>query len=307
MNFINKIIIGSGISSFVYYKNNPKKIKVFSNPSEKVFKSGNFYEYDKIGGNSNIWGGYINLKRHKKFLKNKKYRNFVQKKFFNIKKIFKNNPIFENTYCLTSKNNNLFRIKKSFFKNNLIEKKICKINIQKNKIILTLQDRKTVQTNKLILCVGNLNLLKLLHESNLIRSKDVISFDDSSCNYVLNIFKNPKINYYIPMPVKQILEKLIFQKSKNYQITGETVFLQKFSKIKKKYNLSCESILKNKKYKLRYFLSNHLVNLKVNNIPIRKFIKRKTNKIDIYCSGTVKKYLPGPVVQDLIFDILTNE
>ena len=44
----------------------------------------------------------------------------------------------------------------------------------------------------------------------------------------------------------------------------------------------------------------------INNIPIRKFIKRKTNKIDIYCSGTVKKYLPGPVVQDLIFDILTN-
>ena len=50
-----------------------------------------------------------------------------------------------------------------------------------------------------------------------------------------------------------------------------------------------------------------ITNLRINNIPIRKFIHQKSKRIDVYCSGTVKKYLPGPIVQDLIFDIINNK
>ena len=32
---------------------------------EKTLKSKNFYEYDAFGGNSNIWGGYINFSTQK--------------------------------------------------------------------------------------------------------------------------------------------------------------------------------------------------------------------------------------------------
>ena len=59
--------------------------------------------------------------------------------------------------------------------------------------------------------------------------------------------------------------------------------------------------------KIRYFLSNHIANLRVNNVPIRKFIKKKSKKINVFCSGTIKKYLPGPIIQDLILDILQNK
>ena len=42
-------------------------------------------------------------------------------------------------------------------------------------------------------------------------------------------------------------------------------------------------------------------------IFIRKFIKKKSKKINVFCSGTIKKYLPGPIIQDLILDILQNK
>ena len=63
--------------------------------------------------------------------------------------------------------------------------------------------------------------------------------------------------------------------------------------------------MKNKK--IRYFLSNHVANLRINNIPVRKFINQKSSKIKVFCSGTVKKYIAGPVIQDLIFDIVNNK
>jgi hypothetical protein len=306
MKHINKLIIGSGISSFVYFKSNFKKFKIFSNDIKKVFKSNNFYEYDSIGGNSNIWGGYINFKRHKKFLKNKKYKNFFNQNLFKISKIFNDKSKLSNTYCFTDKNDEIFRLKKSYFENKLTIKKVKKINILKKNLQIITSDNKKFFSNKIVLCIGNLNLIKLMHESNWINSNDIISFDDGSCNYVLNIFTNSKLNYYIPMPLKFIIEKLLFNKSKSYKSTSDTFILQKFSNFATNYKLKCKNIMKMDKNKIRYFLSNHIANLKINNIPVRKFIKKKSKKIDVYCSGTVRTYLPGPVIQDLIFDILNN-
>ena len=109
------------------------------------------------------------------------------------------------------------------------------------------------------------------------------------------------------MPVSKILEKMIFSKSTTYKISNDSLILQKFSNIVKTHKFSCEDLLKMNKSKLRYFLSNHVVNLRVNNVPIRKFINSKSRKIKVFCSGTIKKYLPGPVIQDLIHDILNNK
>ena len=307
MIYIKKLIVGSGISSFIYFQSNSKKLRVLTSTLNKVLKSNNFYEYDSIGGNSNIWGGYINYKRHRYFLKNYKYKNLFNKKLFFLSKIFIDKSKYTNTYCITNKKKETFRIKKSFFENKLIEKKIKRIDIKNKNINLITDDKKNILTNKLVLCIGNLNLLKLMYESNWLKSNDIISFDDSSCSYVMNFFNNFKSNYYIPMPLFKIVEKLIFKKSKSYKVTGETFILQKFSGSVKNYKLKCDDILKMKKNKLRYFLSNHIANLRVNNIPIRKFIKKKSKKIDVFCSGTVKKYLPGPIIQDLIFDILNNK
>tara|TARA_B100001250_G_scaffold599_1_gene542 strand:- start:413 stop:742 length:330 start_codon:yes stop_codon:yes gene_type:complete len=109
------------------------------------------------------------------------------------------------------------------------------------------------------------------------------------------------------MPLRFIIEKLLLNKSDAYQTLKDTFILQKFSRSITKHQISCIDLLNMKKTKIRYFISNHIANLRINNIPIRKFIHQKSKRIDVYCSGTVKKYLPGPIVQDLIFDIINNK
>ena len=105
------------------------------------------------------------------------------------------------------------------------------------------------------------------------------------------------------MPLNKIVEKIIFKRSVKYPTIYSSIILQKFTKKFKNYKFSCKNLLNDDKKKLRYFLSNHVVNLKINNIPIRKFILNKSKKIDIFCSGVLKKYSPGPIIQDLIYDI----
>lgn len=302
-----EIIVGSGISSFIYFKNNQRrKFKIYSSFDENIIKSENFYEYDSIGGNSNIWGGYLNYKKHKQFLKNQNYKRFFKKKIFFLNKIFGEKSKHSNTLCISNEKKEVFRVKKSFFNKQLISKKVESINVEKKYLEIILNKKKSIKVDKAVLCVGNLNLIKLMFASGWIKNEDIISYDDGRCNYVLDIFNNNKLNYYIPMPLSQILEKLIFNKSSNYKLVTKTLILQKFSNVSKKYKITCKKLLNMKTNKLRYFLSNHIANLRVNNIPVRNFIKLKTKKIDVFCSGALKKYFPGPVIQDLIFDIVNN-
>ena len=91
-----------------------------------MFKSSNFYEFDSIGGNTNIWGGYINYQRHKKFSKKKNYKQIFKSKNFNLEKIFENSSKFSNTYCLVDNNKKILRLNKKMFENKIIEKKIEK-------------------------------------------------------------------------------------------------------------------------------------------------------------------------------------
>ena len=108
------------------------------------------------------------------------------------------------------------------------------------------------------------------------------------------------------MPLNKIIEKIIFGKSKTYDLINESIILQKFSGKIKNHKIICSDLIKMNKRKIRYFLSNHIVNIKINNIPIRKFVNQRSKKINVFCSGTLKKYLPGPIIQDLIFDIIKN-
>ena len=302
MTYFKNVLIGSGMSSLIFYINSKRKLTVISPNTRKILKSKNFYENDMIGGNSNIWGGYINFERHRKFLNIQEYKRIFKKRLFKIKKIFNNRSLFSKTYSLVDEHDQIFRVKKKHFKNDIIEEQIEKFIIKKRFLELKTKN-KSILTQKLILCVGNLNLIKLLYNSQFIKSDDVISFDDGKCSYVLNLFINPKKNYYIPMPLSKIVEKIIFNKSRKYKLLSSSLILQKFSKKSKNYNFLCKDLLNIDKFKLRFFLSNHVVNLKINNIPIRKFLYNKSKKIDVFCSGVLKKYLPGPIVQDLVLDI----
>ena len=306
MNKFNNLIVGSGISALVVYKNSSRKPQIFTSDKDQILRSKNFYEYDFFGGNTNIWGGYINLKRHNKFLKSGKYKKLFNKKIFLVRKIFHEHSKFSNTQCLFNSKNEIFRVDNSFFDKKLIKKKINRIILNKKNIEIVTESN-SVFTNQLSLCIGNLSLIKLLYDSGWVDRNDVISFDDGNCGYVLNFLINQKSNYYIPMPLVEIIEKLLFKKSKTYKVINNSFILQKFSNSVKKHEINCEELLKMNSSKIRYYLSNHIANLRVNNIPIRKFIKHKSKKINVFCSGTVKKYLPGPIIQDLIFDIIINQ
>ena len=84
------------------------------------------------------------------------------------------------------------------------------------------------------------------------------------------------------MPLVEIIEKLLFKKSKTYKVINNSFILQKFSNSVKKHEIYCEELLKMNSSKIRYFLSNHIANLRINNIPIRKFIKHKSKKLTYF-------------------------
>ena len=73
-----------------------------------------------------------------------------------------------------------------------------------------------------------LNLIKLLYNSELITETDLISFDDGKCTYVINFLINQRNNYYIPMPLKNIFEKLYLKKSKSYKMLKTSFFTKIF-------------------------------------------------------------------------------
>ena len=306
MEFINHTIIGSGLSALISDYRNSKSI-LFTNNREGIKRSKRFYEYQFLGGNSNLWGGYINYKRYKKLLKNELFKGFMaNNNFFKVTKFIKNKN-FENT-CYLSENitNKIFRVKSKNFKSRLIKEKINKISLKKNYILLE-SYKNTYGTNFLSLCSGNLGLIELLYNSNLLLKNDEISFYDGNVNYCLNIFLNHKNNYYIPMTLNEISRKLIYGKINESKANiKNTIIVQKFSNFSKEYAYSVEEILKYKSKSLRYFLSNHIVGVKVNKIPIKNYINSFSNRIKINCSGTIEEYIPGPISQDIIYNSLIN-
>ncbi|WP_145596117.1 hypothetical protein [Candidatus Pelagibacter sp. FZCC0015] len=307
MKIITHSIIGSGLSAFV--RDQISKNSIIFTPKKKqnlnITRSKNFYELNILGGNTNIWGGYINLKRHKYLYKKKKYFNFFKNsKKLKIRSLF-NSDKFEQTYYLSEfKADKIFRINKKTFNNKICFKSIDKFYTSKNLIFL-ISGKKIFKTKKLSICVGNLNLIKLLFNSKYINKKDIITYDDGGVNYSLNIFKNKSFFYYIPMGIKDTFTKLFFKKTINYDTKISSFFLlQKFSKSKKKYKYTVEHILKFQSNKIRFFLSHHVANLRINNIPIEKFCINISKNISVHSSGVCKKYYGGPISQDLIFNAL---
>ena len=128
---IENLLIGSGISSLTYFNSTKRKTSVISNSEFKIVKNKNFYEYDSIGGNTNIWGGYINYKRHNEFLKFKYYKDFIKKKIFFIEKIFDDDSEFKNTRCIVDRKHEILRINKNSFNNKIKNYRVDKILIKK--------------------------------------------------------------------------------------------------------------------------------------------------------------------------------
>ena len=109
------------------------------------------------------------------------------------------------------------------------------------------------------------------------------------------------------MSIQEIIQKLIFGKKDSYKYKiGRTLFLQKFSNKHKRYSFSVSELLKYNSNNLRYFLTNHTTDLRINDVKINKFIKNLSKNITIYNSGAINDYIPGPISQNIIFNALKN-
>ena len=42
--------------------------------------------------------------------------------------------------------------------------------------------------------------------------------------------------------------------------------------------------------------------MKINGVPIEKYLQKKTKRIKINCSGTLPRYISGSISQDLIYN-----
>ena len=73
-----------------------------------------------------------------------------------------------------------------------------------------------------------------------------------------------------------------------------------------KYSFDVEKLINASEKLMRGFNSNHITNLRINNIPIQKLIQSKTKIVKIYCSGTIKKYMPGLISQDLMYNVFSK-
>ena len=304
MKIINHSILGSGLSALIKDRLN-KNTTIFANKNNNILKSKRFYEYDSFGGNTNIWGAYVNLERFRNFQKNKKFCDFFKKhKIFKIRKYiedFKNKTGYISNYS----SKNIFRIKKKNFQNKVIYENISKIKIKKKFIYIF--GKKIYKTKSLDLCIGNLAMLNLLYKSKLVSDKDVISFVDGSCTYTLNFMLDEKRNYYIPMQLHEILKKLIYRKvDQYYENKNRAVIVQKFSKKSKKYHYEVNELMSYNSKNIRYFLSHHTTNLKINNIPIKIYLENISERIKVYNSGIIKKYVAGPISQDIIFNTIVE-
>lgn len=310
MNIANNLIIGSGISALVASIKNKKTLvlsKITPNGKKSILKSHNFYEYNNYGGNTNVWGAYVNLNLLNNLKKDKKFSSFIDKnKFFQFKKI-SNTKSFKNIgYIQDIKTKKIFRINSKRFFSNLKNFNLKKISINK-KIIEIYSNKLSYRTKKLNLCIGNLGLLKILYQSNLINDKDIISFEDGSVNYNFNFKDKSNNNYYIPMSIKQIIQKF-FIKSFFY-VPGENdknLFVQFFPKKFKKYKFKVFDILNSKSNHHRGLISNHIANLRINNVSLKKYIKTISPNITINCTGNIKKYIAGSISQHVIYNSFKN-
>ena len=147
MKIIYHSILGSGLSALIRDQISYNAV-IFCKNKNNIKRSKNFFEFDNIGGNTNIWGGYINLKRHKFLIKDKKYFNFFKNtKLFSVKNLI-NDKQFESTSYLSNYNNHgVFRINKKNFKNKILPYNINKIVIQKKISIYLLEKKYIKQRN----------------------------------------------------------------------------------------------------------------------------------------------------------------
>lgn len=343
---IENCIVGSGFSAAITYLLLNKKSDVFSVVSEKklkkiglnkrdnlvsnklfskkVFsmgtinyqlKKGIFHDTNTLGGNTNIWGGHVDLKKISKKLIKYLEENGLFFKDLSYQETGTNSNL-ESIVQIQDKNQNIFSSKLVF--NKINDFFLYSFLIKKKKIILNLINLKTLKTKKikvkkLFLCLGTIQLIELLKRSNYLKDKDVITLTEFDHELKVK-FKKNVISKKENTSIKYKFSRAI----------GHYLGIQSFKKFLKLLNfipIYIEQIFYNKKKIYQFFLINqtlkeinnynfkkfgdsiHYCGMKINNTKISDYLKKINNNIFGFGMSFVSQSRPGPISNDIILDI----
>lgn len=335
------LIIGSGFSAFLTYckfqKFNPKIIST-SNTSNAIYKmikrkslnvnkffSTNTISYGSLeyklfnktklhdrnsyGGNSNIWGGFINTEN----LNNDFYK-ICQSTGIRLSKLSINKNGYgsncESIRQLRSNQKEIIDTKKIL--KNISEGFLHSFTIEKNYLRLIIYDKNNksniIKTKKLFLCINLPQLIDLLYRSNLLKNKNQFNISEFEHFFELsfsNKFKNEKYNEKLIIKydfIRSFKHLLGYQKSLDFFTFKFPIYInQNF--INKKRNLKLElnkSCIFQKSENSKFGESIHYCNLEINNNNINKFLNELSKNIIGLSSPFIDQKKPGPISNDIV-------
>ena len=344
---IKKIIIGAGFSAAVskiltgnktkvigslnhynlkdqnYFRR--KTVEVNKLMSKKAYsygtlkfdlKNGKMHDRLTLGGNANIWGGMIDVRkipnRLLKFLK-KNNINFEKLSFKKTGTISSNKNIMQiqSKEGLILKTEHLpIKIKNGYIYNFFIKNKKLFINIKNSKK----SKLQTLQAKKLFLCVGSVQLLDLLYRSKLLKENDIIEFsefyDHFKWRFTFSAFKKniTTVRYHFSRALGHFFGIQYFARYLKLFSFVPLCVDQEFYSRKNSYKLTINkgtiTEIENQKFGSKKFGNSiKYYNMKINNIEINKYLNKINSNIIGFGMSFISKKGPGPISNDILMDI----
>lgn len=319
-------IIGTLDNKYIVNNNFLRRKKLETNKlfSKKAYSWGslkyniknvNLHDRLILGGNTKIWGGHISMANMpKKIIKILKKNKILFKKLSIEKTGSISNE--KNIFQLQSLKNKILevedipiKIQNGFLKN--IQSHDGKLYIN---ILINKNKMKKIQVKKLFLCIGTIQMIDLLYRSKFIKDNDIIELSEFNHKFEIKKFNSSfnkrsiVIRYHISRAIGHLFGiqyYSIFLKLFKYLplFIDQNFYFKKYKyKFKIKKNTLNESTNLNKKIN-SFGSSIHYCNMKINNVSIRKFLKKINHNIYGFGMSFVNQHKPGPISNDIINDI----
>lgn len=311
----NSKIIGSSNTDYIKGYIRRKNLEFNKLYQKKTYSFGSLeYKLDKatfqdrvvLGGNSDIWGGKINLKYIPK-----KLLNFLKKKIIFKKLSFRETGTISNKkdiYQMQNKKGEI--ITSSDFSYKITNDHLIDFKVKNKKLFLNFTNRKII-TKNVFLCVGVIQLLDLLYRSNFLKENDIIELSEFKSDFKLKTIYSKMNNNFT-------IQRFIFSRA-----IGHYFGIQYFAKYLKLLNfiplcIDQNFYTKKNKIKLRvkngiiinnysknneiFGKSTHFCHLKINKIDINKFLSKISPGLKGIGMAFIDQKVPGPISNDIILD-----
>jgi len=319
----NPVIITATQKSYTNLKMKKRKVlntnKIFSSKSES---KGNFsfnlksntklHDRLSLGGNSNIWGGFININ-----LLNKDSMNQFKSIGVNFHKLVQN----QNGYL--SNNNDIRQLRgsdnkildTSKFLKNFISGFVETIEFRKNLIkvnyLTNSRNLESLITSKLFLSISFPQLIDLLYRSGLLTKNLSLLISEFEHKFIINTSHSIKIKSDSDLIIKYDLIRAFkhffgFQNSVDKFSLKLPIYVdQRFSKnrVFLKLNLSLKDKTISQNTLEKFGHSIHYCNLYIDEININDYLSQFTSNLFGVSAPFINQKRPGPISNDIIENV----